>query len=118
MGQKPQNRRETGSRYEQVAAEYLRGQGYEIVECNFRDRFGEIDLVAREGVYLVFVEVKYRKDAGNGYPEEAVSVPKQKRIRHTASWYLYQHGRSEETPCRFDVVSILGQEITLIRDAF
>ena len=118
MGQKPQNRRETGSRYEQEAAEYLRGQGYEIVECNFRDRFGEIDLVAREGVYLVFVEVKYRRDIKSGYPEEAVSARKQQKIRRTASWYLYRRGYKQDVPCRFDVVSIVGEEIFLMRDVF
>lgn len=118
MARQYPSKRATGARYEETAVDFLRQMGYEILERNYRDRLGEIDIVAEEGGYLVFVEVKYRKDAGNGYPEEAVSVPKQKRIRHTASWYLYQQGRSEETPCRFDVVSILGQEITLIRDAF
>ena len=113
----PSNRR-TGARYEEAAADFLRQQGYEILEKNYRDRYGEVDIVAREGRYLVFVEVKYRKDASCGYPEEAVSARKQQRIRHTASWYLYRHGCSEETPCRFDVVSILGEDVFLIRDAF
>ena len=103
MARQYPSKRATGARYEETAVDFLRQMGYEILERNYRDRLGEIDIVAEEGGYLVFVEVKYRKDAGNGYPEEAVSVPKQK---------------SEETPCRFDVVSILGQEITLIRDAF
>ena len=56
------NRRETGSRYEKQAAVYLEQKGYEILEMNFRCRRGEIDLVARDGEYLVFVEVKYRAD--------------------------------------------------------
>ena len=111
------NKRNTGKRYESLAADYLQGQGLTIMERNYQDRTGEIDLIGRDGTFLVFVEVKYRKDAGNGYPEEAVSVPKQKRIRHTASWYLYQQGRSDETPCRNDVLSIQGQQITQNRDA-
>lgn len=116
--QNRQSNRAEGSRHEEEAADFLRQQGYKILERNYRDRFGEIDIVAREGPYLAFVEVKYRKDAKSGYPEEAVPAAKQRRIRHTASWYLYRHGLSDETPCRFDVVSILGGEITLIRDAF
>lgn len=114
----PQNKRETGSLYEDMAAQYLRRQGYEILERNFRDRRGEIDIVAREGRYLVFVEVKYRRDAGSGYPEEAVFRRKQQRIRRTASIYLYRRGYAEDIPCRFDVVSIAGEEIRLLRDAF
>lgn len=112
------SKRETGSRYEAVAADFLEKRGYRILERNYRDRYGEIDIVAEEDGYLVFVEVKYRRDAKSGYPEEAVSPSKQKRIRHTASWYLGRRGRSEETPCRFDVVSIVGEEIVLIQDAF
>ncbi len=112
------NRRETGKNYEEKAASFLQQQGYVILEKNYRDRFGEVDIVAREGRYLVFVEVKYRKDTDSGYPEEAVSARKQGRIRHTASWYLYSHGCAEETPCRFDVVSIVGEEILLFRDVF
>lgn len=112
------NKRKVGARYEDLAADYLTKQGYEIVERNYRDRQGEIDIIAREGRYLVFVEVKYRRDTKSGYPEEAVYGQKQQRIRHTASYYLYRHGHGEETPCRFDVVSIAGEEISLIRDAF
>ncbi len=112
------NRRETGRQYEEKAVSFLRQQGYVILEKNYRDRLGEIDIVAEEGAYLVFVEVKYRRDMRNGYPEEAVSARKQGRIRHTASWYLYRHGYGEDTPCRFDVVSIVGEEISLFRDAF
>lgn len=112
------NRRETGGYYEGLAADYLGKQGYEILERNYRDKRGEIDLIAREGPYLVFVEVKYRKNEKSGYPEEAVYAKKQNRIRRTASLYLYRHGYGEDTPCRFDVVSIVGDEVVLLRDAF
>ena len=60
-----------GSRYEKEAADYLRRQGYEILVMNYRNRKGEIDIVARDGDYLCFVEVKYRKDAAAGDPLEA-----------------------------------------------
>lgn len=112
------NRRETGSCYEKIAAAYLIKQGYEILEANYRDRYGEVDLIAIDGEYLVFVEVKYRKDLKKGSPAEAVTGKKQEKIRHTARYYLYAHGYGEDRPCRFDVVSILGSEISLIKNAF
>ncbi len=112
------NKRETGSYYEEKAAAFLQKKGYEILEKNYRNRSGEIDLIARDGGYLVFVEVKYRSDLRNGWPEEAVDARKQMKIRQTARYYLYSHGYTEETPCRFDVAAILGEEIRLIKNAF
>lgn len=112
------NNRKTGSRYEHMAAAFLEEQGFTVLERNYHDRGGEIDIIARDGRYLVFVEVKYRADIRKGYPEEAVGYEKQKHIRHTAEYYLYSHHCIQDTPCRFDVVSILGEEIRLIRDAF
>lgn len=113
-----ENKRAIGSRYEAEAAAFLKGLGYTILEQNYRDRMGEIDLIAREGRYLVFVEVKYRRDDRRGYPEEAVDFGKQQRIRHTAQYYLYRHHYGEDTACRFDVVSIEGTEIRVVKDAF
>ena len=75
-------------------------------------------MIAREKEYLVFVEVKYRGSLRHGYPEEAVDGRKQMRIRHAAQYYLYQKKLGDELPCRFDVVSMIGEEIRLIRDAF
>ena len=72
------NKRQLGTVYEQKAAAYLQQQGYEILECNFRCRLGEIDIIAREGGYLCFVEVKYRSGDGYGSPLEAVGVYKQR----------------------------------------
>lgn len=60
------NRRQTGAAYERCAGEYLRTQGYELIAYNFRCRQGEIDIIARDGRYLVFVEVKYRKNGQSG----------------------------------------------------
>lgn len=112
------NKRAVGSRYEEKAAAFLKGLGYTILERNFRDRRGEIDIVARDGRYLVFVEVKYRGSGRCGYPEEAVDRGKQQRIRHTAQYYLYRHHCGENTACRFDVVSVEGEEIRVMKDAF
>lgn len=112
------NKHEAGSRYETYAAAYLEERGYQIVERNFRGRTGEIDLICRDGRYLVFVEVKYRKDGQTGHPEEAVHIRKQNRIFRTAQNYLALKNYSEDTPCRFDVLAVEGTEVRLIRNAF
>lgn len=113
------NRREIGGRYEQIAADYLTAQGYEILERNYHGgRLGEVDLVAMEGKVLAFVEVKYRANSRGGDPAEAVNRKKQGRIRAAALRYLYDRKVPGHTACRFDVVAILGDEIRLIRDAF
>ena len=70
------NKREIGSGYEEMAAAYLIEQGYKIVARNFSGRRGEIDIIARDGEYLVFVEVKYRRDERQGSPAEAVDYRK------------------------------------------
>lgn len=112
------NKRSLGTKQEQLAAEYLRAQGYLILETNFRCRQGEIDLIARDGNHLVFVEVKYRTDSRAGEPEEAVTPAKQRTIQQVARFYLYCHRLPETTACRFDVVAIKGEEIRVIKDAF
>lgn len=115
---KNRNSRAVGSAYEKLAGEYLTALGYEILAYNFRCRSGEIDIIAREGRYLVFVEVKYRDGCRSGTPLEAVTVKKQRIISRVAAYYCLTHGLGENTPCRFDVVGILGEEVTLIRNAF
>lgn len=112
------NKRAVGTAYEKTAGEYLKKQGYQILEYNFRCRSGEIDIIARDGEYLVFVEVKYRRNAGSGNPLEAVDVRKQRTISRTALYYCMKHGYGETTPCRFDVAAVLGGEICLIKNAF
>jgi len=112
------NNRAVGTQYEQMAAEYLVKQGYQILEKNFRCKQGEIDLIAKEENYLVFVEVKYRATKESGNPADAIDKKKQGRIYRTAEYYLYHCCYGQELSCRFDVVVILGEEITLIRNAF
>ena len=111
------DRRKVGARYERAAAVFLESMGYEILERNFRCRMGEIDLIARQGGYLVFVEVKYRRDRRAGSPEEAVDRRKQRSIGLAARVYLQEKGL-EEVPCRFDVAAVDGGEIRIIKDAF
>lgn len=112
------NKRAVGSKYEQLAASHLTAIGYVILEQNYYSPHGEIDIIASDQGTLVFVEVKYRKNASSGYPQEAVTKTKQQAIRYTARHYLYKHRFCENTQCRFDIVSILADQITLIKDAF
>lgn len=112
------NRRSVGGEYERRAAEFLAGQGYRIVELNYHNSRGEIDLVGWEGGYLVFIEVKYRRNPGSGGALEAVDIRKQQRISRAALFYRMQRKITEETPCRFDVVGIDGEKITLVKNAF
>lgn len=111
------NNRRTGSYYEKLAGEYLMQNGYEILEYNYRCKTGEIDIIARDGEYLVFCEVKYRADDRKGHPSEAVDLAKQRVISKCALYYMMVNA-IEDMPCRFDVVSIEKDEITLYRDAF
>ena len=98
-------RRETGMLGERLAAGYLRERGYEIVETNYRCREGEIDIVARHGGAIVFVEVRTRRGREFGTPEESITAAKRQRLRLTAARYLAEH---EDLPeeYRIDVVAI------------
>ncbi len=112
-----QNTRRTGAVYERKAGAYLEKYGYKILEYNYRCRQGEVDIIARDGEYLVFCEVKYRSGTGSGYPEEAVDLRKQKKISKCALYYLTVHGLVD-VPVRFDVVSIEGEQFRLYQNAF
>ena len=101
-------KRELGRFGEERAARYLRLRGYRIMETNYSCRLGEIDLIARRGRYIVFVEVKLRKSADFAAAREFVTAAKQQRIRSTAALWLSQH-ESELQP-RFDVVEIYAPE--------
>lgn len=105
-----------------IAWQFLRRQGYELVEKNFRCRAGEIDVVARRDRRLVFIEVKTRSGTFFGTPEEAVGRQKQKKLIRLAEWYIKEK-KLKEPAVSFDVVSVLYDgvsepEIRLIRDAF
>lgn len=112
------NKRQLGTQKETVAAAYLEKEGYEIVERNYYTRHGEIDIIAKEEEYLVFVEVKYRSDKDYGTPAQNINKAKIKHLEYSARAYLYLKGYPDNTPVRFDVVEILGSEINLIRNAF
>lgn len=93
---------------EAEAAEYLRKKRYQILACGYHSRFGEIDLIARKGNFLVFVEVKLRKTAAFAAAREYVDRRKQDKIRVTASVYLENHPVSLQP--RFDVIEIYAPE--------
>ena len=113
-----QNKRQTGSHYESQVAAYLKKNGFQKLEQNYRCRSGEIDLIARDGRYLVFVEVKYRKNGAAGSALEAIDPKKAAQVRRIAGIYLYQKKYPENTPCRFDAAGVDGDVITYIKNAF
>lgn len=115
---KQNNNRKIGTKYEEKAAEYLKSKGYDIIERNFTCRQGEIDIIAKEGETLVFVEVKYRNSTRYGTPSEAVDTKKQYRIMTAAQYYIVKNRISDDTQCRYDVIAILGNKIELIKNAF
>jgi putative endonuclease len=94
-----------GTPGESLACDHLRRHRFEILERNFRSRAGEIDIVARDGDVLVFVEVKERSDASHGAAVEAVTGPKRRRVIRAAERWAAAHHQSESR-IRFDVVSI------------
>ena len=110
------NRRNTGTAYEKIAADYLRKQGIKIREMNYRISQGEIDLIGEDKDTIIFIEVKYRKTASYGYPWEAVSINKQKKICKVARQYCY--GKRIKKQVRYDIVSICGEEILWFQNAF
>lgn len=111
------NKREIGAQYERIAGEYLKQKGYKIIEYNASSRYGEIDIVARDGAYLIFAEVKYRSSLLCGHPLEAVDEKKQRNICKCALYYMQKNGL-EQLPVRFDVIAIMGERVDIIQNAF
>ena len=112
------NKRQEGAARERTALLYLQKKGMCLVAQNFRCRTGEIDLIMRDGNTYVFAEVKYRRTKGAGDPLEAVGYAKRRRITGAARFFLARYGIPDSVPCRFDVVGILGDEISHIENAF
>jgi len=111
-----------GRQAEQQALRYLEARGLRLLECNFRSRHGEIDLIMREADCLVFVEVRYRRSHAYGGAAASVDRNKQSRLVSTALYYLRCHPGSAQQPTRFDVVALTARDgatdIEWIRDAF
>ena len=117
----PDRRQQFGEAGEALAARLLRKRGYKILETNHRNPLGEIDLIARDGDSLVFVEVKTRKSLHFGNPKWAVTPRKQRKLSMVALYYLKTTGQSQ-SKARFDVVAIHSAgprpEIEIVRNAF
>ncbi len=113
---KVDNRRK-GFDGEEKAVDYLRDLGYKILEQNWRSALGEVDIIALDREALVFVEVKSRQNIGYGLPQQAVNDFKQRQIIKAALGYLKSRGIVDQD-VRFDVVSISGEDIELIENAF
>jgi putative endonuclease len=117
----PHPRQQTGEAGEAFAARLLRKRGYNILETNYRNPLGEIDIIARDGDAVVFVEVKTRRSLHYGNPKWAVTPRKQRKISMVALYYLKTTGQSQ-SKARFDVVAIHSAaqrpEVEIIQNAF
>lgn len=115
---KPEPALSTGAAGEQRAQTFLREQGYDIVCANYRSRFGEIDIITENDAYIVFVEVKTRKNNRFSSAAEAVTIGKQRKIIKTAQWYLME--KASLLQPRFDVIEVYTDsgEINHIINAF
>lgn len=109
--------RQRGAEAEQQAEAYLEQHGLRVVARNYRTPRGELDLVMRDGETLVFIEVRYRKNAGFGGAAESVHRAKQQRVIAAAQHYLQRH-RLTQSACRFDVALLGRDKIEWIKDAF
>ncbi len=100
-----ENNKKIGAIGEKIAQEYLVNEGYEIVEKNFYCRFGEVDIVAKNGEEIIFVEVKTRKQIKYGQGAESVNYYKKNHIYKVAEFYTYIY-QIYETPISFDVIEV------------
>ena len=112
------NKRQIGTNKEKIAAEYLRVNGYEILEQNFYANNGKIDIIAKDNDFLVFIEVKYRYNDKYGLGYEALIKKKQMTIYKVAQYYMYKNKISFDSKVRFDVVSIDGNKVQILKNAF
>ena len=106
-----------GRKGERIACRFLLKQGFDILARRYRSRSGELDIIAYEGDTLVFIEVKTRSSAEFGEPWEFVDWQKQQILRRTAEDFIADHDLGQYA-YRFDIVSVLGTEATLFRNAF
>jgi len=115
------NKIQAGHRGQDAAMKFLQFKGMTLLEANFRIPSGEIDLIMRDGEYIVFIEVKYRRNLEYGLPREAIGYRKQQRIKKTALYYIVRRNLQNQD-FRFDAVELLdtsgGLTINHIENAF
>ncbi len=113
-----------GNHYEERAARWLQAQGLQLLQRNFRRKTGEIDIIARDGDHLVFIEVRSRSNPRYTGAAASIDRRKRQRIARTAQLYLQQYPDAGKLPCRFDVVAFeprqspAAEDINWIRGAF
>lgn len=112
------NRRKMGREKEALAAEFMEKSGYKIISRNYWCPFSELDIVAKEGEYLCFVEVKYRSSDRYGGCEGTISMKKIRNICQCARYYMAKEKIPMDIPIRFDVILMVGDEIRLIKNSF
>lgn len=112
---------ELGKAGEDLAVAYLKEKGYRILQRNFKNALGEIDIIARHKGTVCFIEVKTRTNLDKGLPQEAINRPKQRKLSQVALSFLKSR-KLFASPARFDIVAVLagrdGTQIDLIQDAF
>lgn len=117
----PSEKLKFGRLAESAAVEFLKTKGYKILQCNYRNKLGEIDIIAEDKDTICFVEVKARHSLDLGEPQEAVTFRKQRQISKAAIYYLKNNNLLERS-ARFDVLTLLYTDnlpkISLITDAF
>ena len=114
---------ELGQQGEALAVDFLIKKGYKILEKNYRMKFGEIDIVAKDGETVCFVEVKTRTDGDRGTPWESVTFAKQRNLSRLALAYLKHRYKSIDVCARFDVIAVSFEEdpkgeVELLKNAF
>ena len=117
MGSGDRHNAALGGFGEHRAVLHYRAHGYEVLELNWRCPAGEIDLICARGALLVVCEVKARTGSVHGHPLEAVTAPKQRRLRRLAAVYLQQQAR-RWPEIRFDVAGVLGGTLEVVEGAF
>jgi putative endonuclease len=113
--------KKVGEKAERLAQQYLEQNGLTLITSNYHCRHGEIDLIMDHGNFLVFIEVRYRKNDIYGSAAESITREKQRRLLASASHYLQNEKLYGDNSCRFDVITISGQynpQIEWIKNAF
>jgi putative endonuclease len=113
------HKKQTGQRGEQLICERLAAEGFEVLDRNVREKFAEIDIVAKQDSCLCFIEVRTREDTRLGHPLETITERKKSLIRRAAEAYLTRH-KIRDTEVRFDVATVVWStmEMDYIKDAF
>lgn len=112
------NKRSIGSDKEDLVSRFLEKNGVTILDRNYNTDKGEIDIIGRDGEYIVFFEVKYRSEKTYGSPFDAITKGKIKRIVAASKLYLYNNRYDDSTYIRYDCIGVLDSEITWIKNAF